>query len=220
MKNRKTKSADLENKRFTHLLIGLIISLSFVYYSFEYKTYNTQNIYIDQGITLVDDEDFIIQTERKLEPPPVKLTTSFVIIDKPDIDIPDIELYNIEGDNDDTLEFLTFIEEPLDIEPDFFVFVEEQPSYPGGEIELMKYLSTITYPELAKEARTQGIVYISFIVEKDGVISNITLERGIGSGCDKAALKIVEKMKKWNPGKQRMRPVRVKLNLPIKFQLN
>jgi protein TonB len=86
--------------------------------------------------------------------------------------------------------------------------------------ELMKYLSeNIKYPPLAKESGIQGRVFINFVVEPNGSISNVKVLRGIGGGCDEEAVRVVEKMPKWSPGKQRGKPVRVSYNLPVKFTL-
>jgi len=86
---------------------------------------------------------------------------------------------------------------------------------------LMTYLgNNIKYPQLARESNIQGIVYVSFIVEANGSISNVKLARGIGGGCDDEAVRVVKDMPKWNPGKQRGKPVRVQFNLPVRFILH
>jgi periplasmic protein TonB len=101
---------------------------------------------------------------------------------------------------------------------EIFTIVEEQPSYPGGEDGRIKFLSdNIKYPDLARENGIQGTVYVTFVVEPDGSISNISVLRGIGAGCDEEAIRVVKQMPKWNAGKQRGKNVRVKINMPIKF---
>ncbi len=101
-----------------------------------------------------------------------------------------------------------------------FTVVEEDPSYPGGEEARIKFLSeNIKYPEEAKEIGTQGRVFLTFVVEVDGSITDVKILRGIGSGCDDEAVRVVKSMPKWIPGKQRGVPVRVQFNLPIVFKL-
>ena len=101
----------------------------------------------------------------------------------------------------------------------FFV-VEVQPEFPGGLDSMYAYIvKNLKYPEAAKEKGIEGRVFVSFIIEKDGSISNILIKRAIGGGCDEAAKEVVEKMPKWKPGTQRGKPVRVQFNLPIKFEL-
>jgi protein TonB len=106
------------------------------------------------------------------------------------------------------------------VEAEIFTVVEEQPAYPGGEDARMKYLQdNIKYPEEAKELGIQGRVYVTFVVEVDGSITDVRVLRGIGGGCDEEAIRVVQAMPKWVPGKQRGVPVRVQFNLPIKFTL-
>jgi protein TonB len=101
-----------------------------------------------------------------------------------------------------------------------FTVVEEQPSFPGGEEFRIAFLQqNIKYPEEAKELGIQGRVFVTYVVEADGSITDIRVLRGIGGGCDEEAIRVVSIMPKWIPGKQRGTPVRVQFNLPIKFTL-
>ena len=77
----------------------------------------------------------------------------------------------------------------------------------------------MVYPKIAKESGITGTVYVQFVVEANGSISNVKLARGIGGGCDEEAMRVVKAMPKWKPGKQNGRPVRVSFTLPIKFLL-
>lgn len=105
-----------------------------------------------------------------------------------------------------------------DEKENIFTVVEVMPEYPGGVNEMMKFLAeNIKYPTAAKENGVSGKVYVSFIVEKDGLISDITILRGIGGGCDEEAIRVIKMMPKWKPGTQRGQAVRVQYNVPIKF---
>jgi protein TonB len=98
--------------------------------------------------------------------------------------------------------------------------VEKMPIFPGGEEELYKYVaSSVVYPTAAKESGITGTVIVTFIVEKDGSVTNVKILKGIGGGCDEEALRVVKAMPKWSPGKQDGKPVRVQFNLPIRFSL-
>ncbi len=112
--------------------------------------------------------------------------------------------------------------EPLNvIEEEVFVVVEEEPEFPGGMEALYRYLaSNINYPQAAKNERIQGKVYVSFVIEKDGSVSNIKVLRDIGGGCGEEAVRVVKQMPKWKPGRQRGKRVRTQYNLPINFNLN
>ena len=110
------------------------------------------------------------------------------------------------------------IEQPKEAE--IFTVVEENPTFPGGETKLYKYLGeSIKYPEEAKELGIQGRVFVNFVIETDGAVSNVKVLRGIGGGCDEEAIRVIQSMPRWTPGKQRGIPVRVSYNLPIKFTL-
>jgi TonB family protein len=114
---------------------------------------------------------------------------------------------------------------PLQVREDepkkIFTVVEVMPEYPGGENEMMKFLAeNIKYPTAAKENGISGKVYVTFIVDQNGLIGDITILRGIGAGCDEEAMRVIKMMPKWKPGTQRGQAVRVQYNLPIKFTLD
>ncbi len=101
-----------------------------------------------------------------------------------------------------------------------FTIVEEMPSYPGGETERNKFLAdNIVYPQQATENGIQGTVYVSFVVDSKGNVTDVKILRGIGGGCDEEALRVVKMMPKWHPGKQNGKQVRVLFNMPIYFKL-
>ena len=105
-------------------------------------------------------------------------------------------------------------------QPDVFDEVDEMPQFPGGMAGLMQYLSTnVRYPEDAKESGAQGRVIVSFIVEKDGSISNARVTKPTYSSLDDEALRVVSAMPKWVPGKQNGEAVRVKYAVPVTFRL-
>ncbi|NOX45513.1 MAG: M56 family metallopeptidase [Chlorobi bacterium] len=104
---------------------------------------------------------------------------------------------------------------------DIFTVVEEMPTFPGGDEARMKYLvENIRYPEVAQKNGIQGRVFITFVVEEDGYLSNVKVLRGIGGGCDEEAVRVIENMPKWEPGKQNGKAVRVQFNMPIMFKLD
>ena len=101
-----------------------------------------------------------------------------------------------------------------------FIIVEEMPSFPGGVEALKAFVAeTLTYPAIALEKGIQGQVYVSFVVAEDGSVTNAKVERGVDPSLDKEALRIINSMPKWSPGKQRGMPVKVSFSVPIKFNL-
>lgn len=105
-------------------------------------------------------------------------------------------------------------------ENQIYVAVEEMPDFPGGAGEMMAFIKkTIVYPELAKKAGVEGTVVVRFVVDKDGNVSSATVLKGIGAGCDEEAVRVVQKMKGWTPGKQNGKSVSVQVSVPIRFKL-
>lgn len=103
---------------------------------------------------------------------------------------------------------------------ELIIVVEEAPVFPGKLQGLLKFIDEhLVYPKEAKNAGVEGKVYVSFIVEKDGSLSSIQLEKGIGYGCDEAAIDVVKKMPKWKPAMQRGKPVRMQYMIPLVFNL-
>ena len=110
--------------------------------------------------------------------------------------------------------------EATHVEEKVYDVVEEMPQFPGGPSALFEYLSNnLQYPVVAEENGVQGRVIVFFIVEKDGFISNAKVVKSVDSSCDKEAIRLVESMPNWIPGKQNGEPVRVKYTVPVTFRL-
>jgi len=106
--------------------------------------------------------------------------------------------------------------------PEIFTVVEEMPEFPGGAMEMMKYIQkNIQYPQMAKEAGLSGKCFLKFVVNGNGNITDVQVLKGVpGCGeCDREAIRVVKSMPNWKPGKQNGRSVNVFFNLPINFQL-
>lgn len=221
---KKSPKADLENKKTLFFEVGLIIALLIVFAAFEYKSYDKRTIDLTQRTAEVITEEIIPITEQKVKPPPPpppKQVTQIKIVED-DVEVDDEIDIDVDADEDMEMEeYVPPEEEEEDIgEAEIFTVVESMPEFPGGMGELMKYLGTsIKYPPLAKESGIQGRVFINFVVEPNGEISNVKILRGIGGGCDEEAVRVVENMPRWKPGKQRGKAVRVSYNLPVKFTL-
>jgi len=105
-------------------------------------------------------------------------------------------------------------------EPEIFTVVEQQPEFPGGQGELLKYLGkNISYPPIAQENGIEGTVVVRFVVNETGGISDINILRDIGGGCGAEAVRVVKSMPKWKAGKQRGKAVKVYFTLPVRFKL-
>jgi protein TonB len=99
--------------------------------------------------------------------------------------------------------------------------LEKFPEFEGGMGAWAKFIQrNLRYPDLAQEQGVQGKVFVSFVVEKDGSISNVSVIKGIGGGCDEEALRVIRKSPRWKPGMQQNIPVRVRYNMPLSFMLS
>ena len=96
-------------------------------------------------------------------------------------------------------------------------YADKMPEFIGDMFKFLR--DNLRYPQLAREQNSQGTVYLSFVVEKDGAVANISSLRGVDGGCTEEAIRVVKLMPKWKPGMNHGEPVRVQFNLPIKFTL-
>ena len=155
-------------------------------------------------------------------PPPQQQTTVLEIVEN-DAEIENEVSIDAESDQQTVVEEYKapVVEEKEVEETEIFTVVEENPGFPGGDEARIKFLqSNMKYPTMARESGIQGKVYVTFVVEKNGNVTDVKILRGIGGGCDEEAIRVVKSMPKWNPGKQRGKNVRVQFNLPIQFTLN
>lgn len=225
METKKTPKANLENKRSLFLQIGLVMALAIVLLAFEWKTY--EKIEYDLGeaeIPNIEEEIIPITRQKEKPPPPKKPQTTELEVVEDDKEIEDEVEINVEVDQETEME--EYVPPPMEeeeeevVEKEIFTVVEQMPEFPGGQAKMMKYLAeNIDYPQMAREVGVQGTVFVTFVVEPNGSITNVKVLRGIGSGCDEEAIRVVKSMPKWNPGKQRNKPVRVQFNLPVRFIL-
>ncbi len=225
MEAKKTPKADLESKRMLFVQIGLIVALAAMLVAFEWKTYDIRQA--DLGGRKVEkvEEDLIeITNQNKPPPPPAPPpTTTLINIVNDNIEV-ETDL-NIDAEATQLTEIpeykpIVSNEEEEVAEAEIFTVVEESPSFPGGDEARIKFLTdNIKYPQIARESSIQGTVYVTFVVEKNGNVTDVRVLRGIGGGCDEEAVRVIKAMPKWSPGKQRGKPVRVQFNMPIKFTL-
>ena len=134
-----------------------------------------------------------------------------------------IGVLDVKGNDEkdgEVLKLKETVAQPEPKEEKVFEVVEQMPSFPGGDAALMEWLGKhINYPVVAQENGVQGRVVISFVVEKDGSITDVKVARSVDPSLDKEAVRVVKSMPKWIPGKQNGSSVRVKYNVPVKFTL-
>ena len=216
MQPKKNPKVSLENKKAMFFQIGLAVTLLDILIAFEWKSYDKSNYNL--GDLKLDDmeEEIIPITRQEVKPPPppppppeiIEIVEDEVEIEK------ELEIEETETDEDEIIE----IEED---DEEFFMVVENMPEFPGGDLGLMKFIQkNVRYPAIAKEYNITGKVYVSFIVDKQGNVTNVKIVRGVDKNLDAEAKRVVSSLPKYKPGKQRGKPVRVMFTIPINFTLN
>ncbi|NCC73397.1 MAG: energy transducer TonB [Sphingobacteriia bacterium] len=224
MEAKKSKKADLENKKAVFLQIGFVIALAIVLLAFNYKTYERSSTLDIQVQVDHAPEEIIPVTKQEIKPPPPPPPAQITIINivEDDVEVEDEIVIDVEADQTTEIpDFVPVVEEEEEVEElEIFTVVESMPEFPGGDAARMKFLQeNIKYPQLARESGIQGTVYVTFVVETNGGVTDVRVLRGIGGGCDEEAVRVIQSMPKWIPGKQRGKPVRVQFNMPIRFTL-
>ncbi|MBW6478247.1 MAG: energy transducer TonB [Bacteroidales bacterium] len=226
MDTKKSPRKNLENKKTLFLEIGFVLVLAFVLLAFQYRiTERPDFITPDDGHDWVD-RDYIPPNIPKPPPPPPpkshEITPApdelinddfFPEIDidaYPDVAVPDYPPIDIGGKDE--------VPDPGD---DIILRPEFWPEFPGGVEALYRYLgSVIRYPREAQQLGIEGTVYVGFVIERDGSVTNVHIQRGIGAGCDEEAMKAIANMPNWTPGRMGTQPVRVRFTVPVNFKLN
>jgi protein TonB len=228
MEQKKSPKADLENKRNLLLWIGLVVALGITLLAFEWTAKPSKADSLG-SIQAQEVEEEIIPITREQEikppppPPPPKVIEVLNIVDD-DVEIEDeLEIEDTEADDETIIDVAPVVvaeAEEEEEETEVFFIVEDMPEFPGGELALRKWIANeIKYPVIAQENGIQGKVYVTFVVGKDGSVNNATVARGVDPSLDKEALRVVNALPKWKPGKQRGKPVNVSYTVPINFVL-
>ncbi len=228
MEIKKSPKADLEGKKGIFFEVGLALALAILLFAFEWKS-STEEISQFQTVAEEQIEDEIIPiTQQMVKPPPPppaapKLSDLLNIVeDESSID-EELEIEDADDESDNTeiqdiSDFGDYDGEDTG-EENIFMVVEDMPQFPGGNVN--KWIAkNVKYPQLAQENGIQGKVFIKFVIEKDGSITDVQVSRGVDASLDREAVRVIKAMPKWKPGKQRGKAVRVSYTLPINFQLS
>jgi protein TonB len=200
----------------------------------EYRTYDRGPI--DLGELDIDIEDEIIpitEREQKPPPPPPPPPQEIIEVVSDEVELEEeLEIESTETDQEEVIEIIEVEEEESDEILNFAV-VENKPVFPGCENEpteeakfacfqraLMTFVArNVDYPEMARQMGVQGRVFVSFVVEKNGSVSNVQVARGVDQMLDKSAVDVVSKLPSMKPAKQSGRAVRMSYTVPINFKL-
>ena len=224
MEPKKTEKADLTKKSFLFFSIGLMISLLLAITAFTYRVYDDTSVK-DLGNNNLNNEEILeVPPTEQLPPPPPKIQQPQII------EVPDEK--KIEEDIDINMD--TEVTEDTKVEeikiqpqeeekedPDqIFLVVEETAAPIGGMPAFYEFIGKkLKYPAQARRMGIEGKVFVEFVIERDGSITDVKAIKGIGAGCDEEAVRVVQSAPKWKAGKQRGKPVRQRMVLPIAFKL-
>ncbi len=224
MEPKKTEKADLTNKSWLFFNIGLSTTLLIVVMAFEYQSKDdadAKNLAKNQNV--LDEILEVPPTEQPPPPPPkIQLPQLVEVPDEEEIK-EDIKIeIDVEVTTDTKIEDIVIApvtEEKEDVDQIFLV-VEESATPKGGMSAFYKYVSDkMKYPAQARRMGIEGKVFVEFVINRDGSITDVKAIKGIGAGCDEEAVRVVQSAPPWNPGKQRGKPVRQRYVVPIIFKL-
>lgn len=240
MDKKKTYQANLENKRPFWFLLGMVFVLSTFFAALEYNSGGGDDYFADSD-EMLDNLDFLAHLEHTevtiaVQPvnKPTATTPAFVSETSNTITIKDLQPNSTEGETegannqeemssiptkyeeDSPKETITPTDKPLN-----FRVVQEIPEYPGGMSALVKWLTdNLRYPAKARDKKIEGRVMVSFIINKDGTISDAKIETSVDPYLDKEAMRLIRHMPKWKPGIEDGKPCRTLFAIPINFKLN
>ena len=224
---KKSEKASLEKDKLVYALMGLVLVLSLCYVALEWAQAEVRETAVAKSEEAIFEEELeeIQQTQQDTPPPPPPPPAQEIeelTVVEDDEETESIEI-NADDNQDVEVEIAPPAEEVVEEEEEevIFVVVESMPEFPGGAQAMYKFLGeNVKYPVIAQENGIQGRVICQFTVNKDGSLVDIEVVRSGGDpSLDKEAVRVIKSMPKWNPGKQRGKPVRVKYTIPVNFKL-
>ena len=233
MQIKKNPKADLTKNSNLYFAIGLAVILFISWRAIEWKTYDRSG-YGYEALNIDDDDDEEIPITEQIKtpppPPPPPPAPEIIEVVEDEEEIEETIIESTETDQEEIVEIVEVEEEFEDVDVPFAV-IEDVPIYPGCERvskskrrdcfqeQINKHIrKNFRYPEIAQEMGIQGRVYVNFVIDKDGSITSIRM-RGPDKNLEKEAQRIIAKLPRMTPGKQRGRAVRVPFSIPITFRL-
>jgi protein TonB len=236
MQPKKNQKADLSKNSSLYFVIGLSVILLISWQAIEWKTYD-RSLYDYEALNVEDDDDEEIPITEQLKtppppPPPPPPAPEVIEVVEDEEEVEETVIESTETNEDEIIEVeeveIEEVEEDIDVP---FAVIEDVPIFPGCEKvskdkrrdcfqeKMNNHIrKNFRYPEIAQEMGIQGRVYVNFIIDKDGSITNIRM-RGPDQNLEKEAQRIISRLPSMTPGKQRGRPVRVPFSIPITFRL-
>ena len=225
MEIKKSPKADLQNKRGLLLEIGLAVALLLVIGAFAYTPKEHRIEKVDMNYGPVEEEITEITRQDQKPPEPPKKVEMKVIADLLQVVTNDTKIttdvdFAEFSDDTEILQQVEVVEETIEDDAPF-VTAETMPSFQGGDLNTVRnwVQSNVKFPQIALENGIQGRVILSFVIERDGRLTNIKVLQTPDRSLSEEAIRVLNKSPKWAPGKQRNQVVRVSYTLPVEFRV-
>lgn len=225
MEIKKSPKADLQNKRGLLLEIGLCVALGLVILAFAYTPKEHRIEKIDMNYGPVEEQITEITRQDQKPPEPPKKVEVKVIADLLEVVTNDTKIETdvsfTEFDEDTEIEQIVAVEEEEVEDDQPFLRAETMPSFQGGDLNTFRkwVQENVRFPQIALENGIQGRVTLTFVIERDGRLTNIQVLQTPDRSLSEEAIRVLNKSPKWSPGKQRNQAVRVKYTLPVDFRV-
>ncbi len=233
MQPKKNPKVDLSKNSNLYFVAGLAFILLISWQAIEWKTYD-KSLYGYEALNVEDDDDEDVPITEQIKtpppPPPPPPAPEVIEVVEDEEEVEETVIESTETDEEEIIEIVEVEEVEEDIDVPFAV-IEDVPIFPGCERvkkserrtcfqeKMNRHIrKNFRYPEIAQEMGIQGRVYVQFVIAKDGSITGVRM-RGPDKNLEKEAARIIGKLPKMTPGKQRGRPVRVPFSIPITFRL-
>ncbi len=220
---KRSRAEQYQNETRLFWTIGMSLSLLICIIAINWRTYENPEL-VDLGqLDANFDEMVEVPPSEQPPPPPPKIEQPVLVeVDDKEV-VQEINLdFDVEMLENTAVEDVVFEDPEIEDEQvdQIFQIVEVQPEPKGGIAAFYKYVAeNLNYPNSARRLGVSGNVFVQFVVEKDGKITDVNAIRGVGAGCDEEAVRVIKSSPVWNPGKQRGRAVRVRMVVPIRFVL-
>ncbi len=225
MQIKKSPKADLNNKKGLFLEIGMIFALLLTVAAFAYTQKERQVEIIETSMEVVEEEITDITTQDQKPPEPPKKVEMQVLSDVLNVVTNDTKIetefdFSEFSEDVEIVQQIEVVEEAAEDDAPFII-AEEMPKFQGGD--LMKFRSWVQgklkYPQIAQENGISGKVTLTFVIERDGSLTNIQVMQSPDRSLADEAVRVLQSSPKWTPGKQRNSPVRVRYTLPVEFRI-
>ena len=221
MELKKNPKVDLRRYSGLFLEVGFVVAISAVLLTLNYSVHTKNTVVFGELKTVIAEEEIVPITRQQTPTPPPppevpKVAEVINIVDDNTYLDDELEIEDIEADQE--TEIIVVKRQEEEEEDEIFMIVEEIPEFPGGEDALHNYMLKHTkYPKAAKKNKVSGTVYVQFVINENGEISDVQIPQSIDPALDREALRVVNGMPNWIPGKIRGNPVKALQTLWFDF---